>query len=287
VIRATSARTRATPGKERRWPIRDTIILTVFNRPELVLLNTLISVTKQDLADTEVLIIDDGSTVDYTDVREMLDEWKLPYRWERIATLEHRPHTYNINGYNSPAYVNNRAASMADGDNLFFLSSDTIIPPNTMGSARVWDLDKAVYTTRVVDMDSGVEWHGSSRIYPLYWFVGMSKALFNRIGGFDEEYLKGMAFDGADFSGRAALDTRKLVIDCGTLALHQTHELVAHSDGGAGFKASMAYTKKKWGGQTPWSSAEAPLNYTTSKAGDKIIVKPRPTELTLAALRAA
>jgi glycosyltransferase involved in cell wall biosynthesis len=268
-------------------PCKDTIILTVFDRPEMVLLNTLISVRKQDLTDTEVLIVDDGSSVDYTDVREMLDDWSLPYRWERISTLEDRPDTYNIEGHNNPAYVNNRAAALAEGENLFFLSSDTIIPPNTMGSARIWDLDKAVYTVRVIDMDSGVERNGADRILPLCWFLGLSKALFNRIGGFDEEYLKGMGYAAADFSGRAALDTRKVVIDRGTLALHQSHELFAYSDGGVGFKTSEAYTKKKWGGHIPWSSTAAPLNYTTSKAGDKIIVKPRPSELTLAAMRAA
>ena len=269
-------------------PCRDTIILTVYNRPELTLLNTFVSISKQDLTDTEILVVDDGSTQDYDDVREIIADWQIPpVRWECISTMEDRPDTYNIDGHNNPAYVNNRAAALAQGDNLFFLSSDTTLPPNAMGSARVWDLDKAVYTPRVYDADTGMEWNGGSRIYPMCWFLGISKALFNRVGGFDEEYLKGMAFEDSDFVGRCVLDTGKLVIDTGTLALHQSHPMVAYSDKGVGYKRSEDYTKAKWGGATPWDTPNHPLNYLTSRAGDKIIVKPRPTADTMKIIKRA
>ena len=268
-------------------PIKDTIILTVYNRPELTLLNTLISVRKQDLTDTEVLIIDDGSDIDYSDVQELLTDWNLPYKWHRISTIENRPETYHIDGHNNPSYVNNEAVKLAEGENVYFLSSDTVIPPNTMGSARIWDLDKAVYTIRVIDMDSGVEWNGISRPYPMCWFLGVSKALFNRIGGFDEEYLNGMAFEDSDFSARASIETRKLIIDVGTLGLHQSHPQIAYSDAGKGVKWSQTYTKKKWGGVPPWDDSGPPLNYTVSQAGDKVILKPRPSDATLALLSKA
>ena len=257
----------------------------MFNRPEIVLLNTFISIKKQDLTDTEVVVVDDGSSVDYSDVREMLDDWSVPYSWHRISTIEDRPDTYNIDGHNNPAYVNNRAVELAKGENIFFLSSDTSIPPNTMQSARLWDLDKTVFSVRVIDSDSGMEWNGASRVYPMCWFLGMSKEMFNRVGGYDEEYLKGMAFEDSDFVGRCALDCRKLVIDTGTLALHQSHEQVAYSDNLKGYNKSMEYTKKKWGGVPPWTDTGKPLNYLTSKAGDKLIIKPQPTDETLELLR--
>lgn len=268
-------------------PCKDTIILTVYDRPELTLLNTFVSLKKQDLTDTEILVIDDGSTVDYTDTRDILSDWELPIRWERISTVEDRPDTYHIDGHNNPAYVNNKAVELAEGSNLFFLSSDTTIPPNTLGSARLWDLNTTVYSTRVFDLDTGSEWNGESRIYPMCWFLGVGKELFNKVSGFDEEYLKGMAFEDSDFVGRCALATGKLVIDCGTLALHQSHPMTAYSDKGLGYKWSEAYTKMKWGGATPWDTPNHPLNYTTSRAGDKLIVKPRPSAETLKLLRAA
>lgn len=266
---------------------RNAIILTVFNRPELMLLNTMIGLRKNDLKDTDILIVDDGSTIDYADLRDTMTEMQLPFRWERCSTLEARPDAYNIDGHNNPAWVNNRAVEMTDSENLFFLSSDTIIPPNTMNSALIWDLDKTVYSARVIDMDSGVEWCGMSRTFLACWFIGVSRALFDRVGGFDEKFLEGMAFEDTDFTGRAVIDTRKAVIDCGTLALHQSHERVAYSDGMDGYLRSQEYARAKWGGQAPWDSKDEPLNIVATVAGDKCIIKPRPREFVVNKLKAA
>ena len=53
--------------------MKDTIILTVFNRPELMLLNTFMGIANNDLSDTEILVVDDGSTIDYTDFQATLE----------------------------------------------------------------------------------------------------------------------------------------------------------------------------------------------------------------------
>ena len=41
--------------------VKDSIILTLFNRPRLALENVIFGLLKNDLADTELVIIDDGS----------------------------------------------------------------------------------------------------------------------------------------------------------------------------------------------------------------------------------
>lgn len=252
-----------------------------------MLLNTMVGLKKNDLKDTEILMVDDGSTVDYTDLRETFEGMEIPFRWERCSTLEAKPEAYNIEGHNNPAWVNNRAVEMTDSENIFFLSSDTIIPPNAMNSASLWDLDKTVYSARVIDMDSGVEWCGMSRTFLANWFIGVSRKLFERVGRFDEKFLEGMAFEDTDFTGRAIIDTGKAVIDCGTLALHQSHERIAYSDGMDGYVRSQEYVRAKWGGQAPWDSKDEPLNIACTAVGDKCIIKPRPRAFVLDKLRAA
>jgi hypothetical protein len=68
------------------------------------------------------------------------------------------------------------------------------------------------------------------------------------VGGYDEEYLKGMAFDDDDFGARLYLRVGGFAIDNTVIAWHQMHEDVAYSDDWMGFRVSQEYTRTKWGG---------------------------------------
>lgn len=227
---------------------RLTVVMTVYNRPFLMLLNTLHALAANDLDGVEILIVDDGSTVDYADVRQATSG--LPVRWVRVDTQLERPEAYGIGGHNNPAWANNRALVEAAGDDLLWLSSDTILPPHALASMRKWDLGTHVWTCRVMNMRDGREFLGKSRVYPMCWAIAGSR---EKMPQFDLEYLKGMAFEDNDFTARLVGATGPLVLDLGVTAFHQTHPDVAYSDNWRGFKASEAYTVRKWGG-IPWSA---------------------------------
>lgn len=254
---------------EQSTAVSDSVILTVFNRDDMMLVNTIRALRKNDLTDTEVIVVDDGSTEDYTELAEMFAEWFEHFRWERVSTLEDHPNAYHIDGHNNPAYVNNRAFEMARGDRIFWLSSDCMLTPDTLRNAREWVDRGAVFVPKVIDMDSALEFCGENRIWPMCWFVGHKREDFP---GFDEEYIKGIAFEDNDFMASLALKTGKLVIDTGTFVYHQSHEQVAYSDDKVGFRASESYTKDKWGG-VPWSKQNGdPLKTTVNNVGGALIM---------------
>ena len=224
----------------------DTVILTVFNREPLLLMNTLQWLCRNDLTDTEILVVDDGSTIDYTHIQKSLHG--VPIRWERIETLQEVPDCYHIDGHKNAAHANNRAIEMARGDNLFFLSSDVMLPPHALERAREWDLDRYPYLGSCINMHDNTVYIGEERFFPIMCFVGVSKALCERVGGFDKNLMYGMAFDDNDFMTKAALDTGHLVLDKEVTGFHQWHPPTAYEDNFKGFRGSKAYMKKKWGG---------------------------------------
>lgn len=255
------------------------VILTVHDRPDLTLMNVMFALKKCELKDYEILCVDDGSDLDYSELVSLWrDDWKLPIRWERIPTLEHRPDTYHIGGHKNPAFVNNRAIELARGRDLVWLSSDCIVPPFIFDRMAKWDLSETNYCARVVDIDTNAEWCGPSRIFPMCWFLGCSKANVEAIGGYDEEYLKGMAFEDNDFTGRLAAHTGRLVIDQGATVFHQSHPQVAYSDGGEGFERSRDYTIRKWG-EVPWERADGSLSYRVSEVADMLILSCKRAEV--------
>ena len=228
----------------------DTVILTVFNREPLLLMNTLQWLCRNDLTDTEILVVDDGSTIDYTHIQKSLHG--LPIRWERIETLQEVPDCYHIDGHKNAAHANNRAIEMARGDNLFFLSSDVMIPPHALERAREWDLDRYMYLASCVNMEDDAVYvgvrDGRIRTFPGMFFGGISKAACERVGGFDENLMYGMGFDDNDFSARLVIDTGRYVIDRESVCYHQWHPPTAYSDRLKGFNGSKGYMKRKWGG---------------------------------------
>jgi hypothetical protein len=244
--------------------VRDTIILTVFNRPVPVLLNVLRSLRGNDLTDSEVLIVNDGSDLDYTEVRAYLGNYEVPYKWLDYDTMKEYPDSANFDGHNNPAAANNMALQEAAGDHITFLSSDCIIPPTTMDKARAHP--EAMWVPRVVDMHSAIMWLCRQRFYPMCWFV---RAPAGAVEEYDIEYLKGMAFEDNDWTARTALNTGQVVLDESCMIYHQSHAQVAYTqeDGkvpavpvaNKEFLVNEAYTIKKWGG-IPWSPVNDPLH---------------------------
>ena len=247
----------------------DSIILTVHNRDMLTLTNTFSQLSKQDLTEAEIIVVDDGSTEDYTDLKEMFSA--MPIRWLRADTVKDRPETYHIKGHNNPAHVNNLALKSAEGDNIFWLSSDTMLPPHALSRARVWMEQGAIWTCNVMDTDTGNYFLGPDRIFPMCWALASSRAAVDAVGGFDEKYLEGMGYEDNDFVGALFRHVGKLVVDGSVIALHQSHADTWMSDSGVGREKSRLYTEEKWGG-IPWAYETGCVPFKKSAAGRNIIL---------------
>lgn len=227
--------------------------MTVYNRPQVALVNTLNALGKNDLADTEILVVDDGSTALY---EPLLAAYKGLVRYERIDTCKDRPAAYNINGLNNPAYANNRAVELAKGETICFMSSDTIIQARTLTMLKSMTLRKIAWMPCVVDVDDfsmfSARGHylSPARLAPFGWFYATHRANFEAVR-WDEEYLNGIAFEDNDFMARLALHVGRFVVDTDCIAFHQSHPPSAYSDGLHGHAINQRYTLKKWGA-IPW-----------------------------------
>ena len=230
------------------------IVLTVFNRPPGVLKQTL-----KFILDSEsrkrfaIVVVDDGSDGEhrkaYQEIRKVLTSEVGRVVWEERSTVEEHPETYHIDGHNNPAYVTNIGVKLAQetgAARTLLLSSDCCIRPPGLEQALVCPAD-VVLVPRVVDSQTKQVFCGSHRVWPMCWFVCASTDLIASVP-FDEEYLKGMAFEDNDFMGRLLLKAGQMLITDDILVVHQTHPLVAYSDDLRGFKISEEYTRKKWGG---------------------------------------
>jgi glycosyltransferase involved in cell wall biosynthesis len=224
---------------------------------------TMQGLCKNDLRDTEIVVVDDGSdqhyAEQYPDLCRLLEASGAAVVYHKMEPYE----AYRIDGHNNPARANNEALKLASGERIFWLSSDVILPPHALARARRFGKDDAVFVGQVVDMDTGGIFLGPGRLFPMMWFVGTSKAACEAIGGFDENYLRGMAFEDNDFMGRLACHVGRVVFDWDVLSFHQSHPNTAYSDQMEGFKRSADYTKTKWHG-VPFSGDKPVLKIKTA-----------------------
>ncbi len=240
--------------------VRTSVLMTLFDRPRREFQNVLAQLRKQDLTATEVVIVDDGSTKDYSRIRSYIDQHEMPVRWIRLEPEDYPEHTYRIGGYNNPVLAWNTALDAAEGEIIVTLASDVLIPKNALKRAKT--PGRSVWCCGVIDIDTNQEYLGRSRIAPYGWFMSWNRNFHNV--RWDQEYLRGMAFDDNDFSARLALSAGRVDIDLSIRAFHQSHFPTAFSDGHKGHDINERYTWKKWGG-VPWIGDEHdPLDYRKS-----------------------
>ncbi len=247
----------------------DLVILTVYNRPRWMLENVLRQLQKNDLTDTQVLVVDDGSTEGYDWLGSVID-----HTYIEADTMKARPDTYQIGNHNNPAYVNNVALGWAkqnEARRIFFLSSDVLLPPHALARAREYIDTGYCYVPTVLDIDSAALFCGGQRVWPMMWFFGVSAEVADEAGPFDEEFLKGMAFEDNDWTGRATLAAGKLALDEKLIAFHQSHPQVAYSDDWQGFKRSEEYCRKKWDGDVPWGKNLSPFRWHGNRDSEGVL----------------
>lgn len=232
---------------------KHSILLTVFNRDPEVLGATLKALDANDLSDCEVIVVDDGSAVDYTTVKSCYPH----VRWIRMEASEYPADTFmlphDLGGvYNNPALALNRAIDEAKGERLIFVGSDCIVPKK--GIKRAKKAGTLPWFGTVVERDDRREIMGGERPVPYHWFLSVEKSAVEAIGGFDEEFLKGLACEDDDFGARLALYCGGAAFALNVIVEHQTHSRFIDErtdEAKIGYDRSIDYLERKWGGN-PW-----------------------------------
>jgi glycosyltransferase involved in cell wall biosynthesis len=201
--------------------VKESILMTVCDREPEILMNTLRWLRLLDLSESEIVIVDDGSTLDYSFVPAVYGN-HMPIRWVTMEPYE-RFTTGEMRNYGNPSKAFNRALSEAHGDRLVILSSDVIVPPGVLKKARIQASEGQVWCPMVIDLGSSMEYCGPNRVFPMPWMLCMPKELMLRAGGWDEAYLGGLCYEDNDVLGRLALSCESIICDWGSVVWHQSH----------------------------------------------------------------
>jgi GT2 family glycosyltransferase len=154
-----------------------------------------------------------------------------------------------------------------------FLSSDCMVPKFGVKEAK--KCGQFYWLATVMDQATNLMYVCEKKPIPLHFFSSCLKKHVEAIGGFDEEYLRGMAHEDNDFGARLGLHCGQALIANNVLVTHQSHEPLAYSDGHYGLHVNEAYTLKKWGG-VPWRDMDMrdPVSLETCHDGKVLRVTP-------------
>lgn len=227
--------------------MKESIIMTVSDREPDLLLNTLRWLRMSDMSDSEIVIADDRSRVDYEWLRHANSD--MPLKWVTLDDYECMKLNEN---FNNPAKAFNFALEHASGDNIAIVSSDVIVPPRVVQMARKHDTSTSAWCPMVIDLASGHEYCGPHRVFPAPWFLYAKRSDIVACGGWDENYLMGMCYEDNDFIGRLALQVGCFVFDWTCIVWHQSHYQPAYEIDHQWVKAAndrnRQYTLDKWTG---------------------------------------
>lgn len=237
--------------------MRDTIAMTVFNREFEVLLSTLRWLRACDLEDTEVIIVDDCSTIEY----EWMEAYKKAIPTLRFIKMDPYECFHTPDGYKNPAKAFNRCLEEARGENIALISSDVIVPGHVLEAARKVGGKEAIYCPMTIDLGTGVEYCGPHRPFPMPWFIYTNTEKCRDAGGWDENYLLGLCYEDNDFLGRLCLEVGNVVFDWTAICWHQTHHQPAYEFDNEVIRQAndrnKKYTVEKWTG-LPWGPPDMP-----------------------------
>lgn len=226
--------------------MKTSVLLTIHDREPEVLLASFRSLWRSGIGkDDEVVIVNDRSMRDYSWVRDYVAA-RMPFQW--IDVKDYAAYRFK-SGHNGPSRAFNEALRAAKNDRVIAMSSDIIVTPLAWKAMNDIDPKEGMWSPKVWDLD-GVpkrEYCGPARIFPMPWFLLMDKEILESVGGWDEEYLKGLSYDDNDVAGRVALATGRLFLDYQAVVYHQSHELVGDA-ADEPHDRNRFYTKQKWGG---------------------------------------
>jgi len=218
--------------------IQLSIVMAYYNRKKL-LKNTLDSISRSSKCrDIEVIIVDDGSD-EFHRIEDLVSEYKFTTKVIRIEK-EDKNHV-------NPCIPYNIGFKNAQGDRILiqnpecFHVGDVIdyAIKNTDDSNYIsfstYALSKEqtdTFTINPIDLKSNPSkygnmegWYNHSKINPrpLHFASCLTKNNIDKLGGFNEEYSKGIGFDDDDLLLRIKANRLKVKICDSPFVLHQNH----------------------------------------------------------------
>ncbi len=225
------------------------------------MLSTLRSLHRCGLAEAELVIVDDRSGMDYSWIRDYAKPRFDTVKWQPTGEYE----GFRADGYGNPARAFNVGLDICTGERLVVMSSDVIITPGAVKSMDRFHADDALYTPKVIDMDSGVEYCGSRRPFPMPWFLAMPTKVAQQVGGWDEAYLGGFCYEDNDFVARVARRLGVIRCDWEAIVYHQSHVQPAYDVKSDEILAANLRNRdicmKKWSG-IPFDDEKAAFTIT-------------------------
>ena len=195
------------------------VLLTVHDREPEVLLATLRSLSRSGLSDSQIVIVDDRSGMDYSWVRAYATPRFKEVLWQPTGNYE----GFRVDGYGNPAHAFNVGLALCTKPCLVVMSSDVIVTPKAVKSMdRFWN-HECLWTPRVNDLDTNLEYCGPTRPFPMPWMLAMPTGIAQDCGGWDERFLGGLCYEDNDFVGRVALRLGTVRCDWDAVVFHQSH----------------------------------------------------------------
>jgi hypothetical protein len=175
-----------------------------------------------DRTDLEVVIVDDGSPTD--PALPALERWTPP----RVNNLIVRCYSLPVKSDpKNPCTPINHAVRHAAGDLILLTNPETVHPVDVLSEmVRQVSQDPFAYVLASAYCPESGTWYCHPDYAPAgYHFCGLlSKDLFWRAGGFDEDYREGHCFDDPDFVQRLLRAGAKITLRDDLIVLHRQIE---------------------------------------------------------------
>ena len=199
--------------------MKTSVLMTVHDREPEVLLSVLRSLHRCGLSEIELVIVNDRSEMDYSWIRAYAEPRFDTVKWVDAGDYP----GFRVEGYGNPAHAFNVGLELCTGERLIVMSSDVVITPRAVWSMeRFWTKD-VCYTPKVIDMDTGAEYCGATRPFPMPWFLVMPTAVAQSVGGWDETFLNGFCYEDNDFVARVFKVLGVIRCDWDAFVYHQSH----------------------------------------------------------------
>jgi len=233
------------------------IILPYYNRPSIQFTLTSFHHHYADRNDYEVIILEDSKTdpIYKKLLQDFIDLWK-----DKINISYHF--------YNNPAWIQtkvmNGGALLAKGKFIILTSSECMHYTNILkGLDEEFDQDENKYVicscmniNPIENFEPSMEnvvstgWlqHSEFGNRQFHFCSSISRDNFHGMGGFDEQYAKGVWYDDDDFIKKIKQVKFPIVPRDDLIAAHIAHDRVYQiQDGGNLIFRNLAYYKMKWG----------------------------------------
>lgn len=221
------------------------VVTAYYNRKKLFY-NTLLSLRNSFVKDFEVIAVDDGSTED-----NRLEDLQAEFSFLKVIRLEPKDKWYS-----NPCIPFNIGFAAATGDIVIIQNPECLhygdifsyvmdhLKPNDYISFASYSLDREItdnltaadiseiesasaihilQETAALDGDAG--WYNHSRYDPrgMHWCSAIRKRDLEDLGGFDDRFALGVAFDDDEFLMRIKKKGMNFRIIDSPFVLHQNH----------------------------------------------------------------